>query len=279
MAKSVEEYYNSMATGAGAITHFAEVFPEDHTYQTYLQSVHSQSKSDVDVLHHIFYVVACFAHGFEVMMELFMVKHQEELRINRYGSTEYLQNLPMIFQLGDVPTVVNGKPIYPILDVSKRIVNISSVTISGRTNLIKVASGTPPYTKLSQPHIDALQSFVDSVAPPVPCKIISGDPDQLIFTGQVFYYGWAGEDIARAKFDAAVLDYISNLPFNGVFNKNELIEVVTDLPEIYDFVLTDLFLDNGFEVKPVTMEIQPRFGRIRISDTTPLASIVFKAYD
>ena len=279
MAKSVEEYYNSMASGVGAISHFSEVFPEDHTYSTYLLSVLSKSKSNVDVLHHLLYIVACFAHSFEVVMELFMVKHQEQLRINRYGSTQYLQNLPMIFQLGDVPTVVDGKPIYANIDISKRIVSISSVTISGRTNLIKVASGVPPYAKLSQPHIDALQSFVDSVAPPVPCKIISGDPDQLIFAGQVFYYGWAGETIARSKFDTAVLNYLSNLPFNGVFNKNELIKTVTDLPEIYDFTLSQLDLDNGFEVRTITMEIQPRFGRIRVSDATPLASIVFKAYD
>jgi hypothetical protein len=160
------------------------------------------------------------------------------------GTEKWIQSKVFEFQY-DVTTpqyveLVDYVPAYPTIDTSLQIITRCSVISLGNGRItIKVAKSEPPVA-LSAPEKTALEGYITAIIPAGPYVTISTqDSDKLYIDAEVFYDGQYVDSI-QATVEAAIKDYLDNLPFDGDVLNSKIQDAIQSVDGVNDVVINEV---------------------------------------
>lgn len=141
------------------------------------------------------------------------------------------------FQLGDTLVSENGVVKYPVVDVSKRIIKAAAVKGGpGGSLILKVAKQNGNVlTALSSPELAAFKGYVNGFQDAgVDILVISQNPDVLKLILNIYYDPIVLTSTLQIAVEAAINNYVSNLPFDGTFRITKLVDALQSIEGIKD---------------------------------------------
>lgn len=144
---------------------------------------------------------------------------------------QYDATNPQVLQL------INFAPNYPTIDEGLRIVTRCSVkTDLNKIVKIKVAKSDPP-TTLAGLEYSSLTGYLNNIMPAgVGFDLVNLSGDRLYVNAEVFYNGEYTSSI-QSNVEAAINDYLANIPFDGLVRISELEDSIQAVPGVTDVKL------------------------------------------
>jgi len=281
MARTVQQIYDALIAEKELLTNLSGLEPNPESSQTFLQDLTSTSK--VAIWRLFLYVVAFGNHVIEVLHD----RHVAEVTALKYtlitGTIRWYQQKAKEFQYGDALTWNGAQYVYTPIDTDAQIVKRAAVIASGGITRIKVAKldsdGITPIALTSAENV-SFTSYMQSIAfAGINIIVISTSADDIIVNAVIYYDPLVmtptGELIgSTGVFPArdAITSYISNLPFNGVFNKTELVDALQLAKGVIDPVLGDLSARYGSNAFAAVGDNYTAFaGHMTIDSSNPLS--------
>lgn len=240
---------------AREVTEIQKTLNEAQAAQTELAVFNSTSQTSI--FGKFKYIFAVCSNLVEQLFDLFTIENEAEIAKAAPGSDAWIQKKILEFQYNATnPQVTevdaNYVPNYPVVDTTLRIISRASVkTGPNKTCLIKVATGEPP-SPLSSPQLTSLNGYINNSGSPttngkgigfagVKYSISSSNPDLLLVSGEVIFDGQFSS-VIQANVVAAINKYLSEIPFDGIFRVNRMIDYIQAVPGVIDFVFEDIGL-------------------------------------
>lgn len=247
MARSLSEIYTAIVTEKNSQTSLQGLAPQADSLDNFGQDLNNDRK--VAVWRIFAYLVALAIWTHELLWDQFKVELQEIVDAAPTGTVEWYQQQTLAYQYGYNLTYQNNKYVYSITDPSSQIVKLCAVTERvGSTLIIKVAnldaSDLPlPLTTIEQ---NALFGYLQKIKfAGTRIAVISDDADLLKIIGEIYYDPIIPLPDLRINVEAAIVDYIRNLPFNGVFKITGLIDTIQAVEGVTDAVLPTIETKYG----------------------------------
>ena len=144
---------------------------------------------------------------------------------------QYDATNPQVLQL------INFAPSYPTIDTDLQIVTRCSVkTDLNKIVKIKVAKSDPP-TTLAALEYSSLTGYLNNIMPAgVGFDLVNLSGDRLYVNAEVFYNGEYTSSI-QSNVEAAINNYLANIPFDGLVRISELEDSIQAVPGVTDVKL------------------------------------------
>lgn len=179
-----------------------------------------------------------------------------------YGKEDWYQRQAFEWQYGDTLSVIEGKPVYVPVDLTKRIVTRCSVKSRLGTVVLKVAKGSlPDLQPLSVLEKTAFEYYIDRIKPAgIRTEVVSLQADLVWPELKVYFKGELIPADVRAQVVIALNGFLSSIAFDGVLNVNRFIDAVQQVEGVLDVEITALQVKSPLEsvYRPV----------IRVADST-----------
>jgi len=152
------------------------------------------------------------------------------------------------YQYGDALVLDNGNPIYPIIDTTKRVVNLVGATEQEGIVLIKAAKLTAGVPEaLSALEKSGLEEYwINKRFAGTSLTVISQAGDELTVTARIEVDGQliasTGESLLTAgvfPIEDAIKNYIATLDFNGRFKVMSLIDAIQSVSGVQNVVINE----------------------------------------
>lgn len=182
------------------------------------------------------------------------------------------------FQLGDNLDATNGSVEYPVIDEAKQIVTASAVKESGGTLILKVAKdGAGGLVPLASSELSAFKGYIESVRDAgVDTLIVSQNPDLLKTALSIYYNPIIPLATIKANVEAAINNYVNNLPFDGIFRRTKLIDAIQAIEGIEDVKIDICEASVSYTTNPSFTPIDVFYesiaGYMNIDSNYPLSS-------
>lgn len=280
-----------------------------NTRNKYLQLTElntGRSNSKLSMLNLITYVVAVCIHTYETILDLFQVKMAELLTGRINGTPDWYVIMAKKFQYnsvsecGDVLQFNEDtmKVEYETVDSSHRIIEKaawqtgedgSSLTLKvckANDNTNEVNNGTP-YMQLSDYELTAFRMYIQQIkfiGADIYCESSPGDIITIVAdkNNPIFYndsYVTAAQ--ALSAIQEAMIEFASNLDYNGYFYYQSVLDVIRKTDNISDigsdikiYVTQWNTTDQDYD-KPVllTGRIRLKSGYVRLLDTNSATTL------
>lgn len=197
-------------------------------------------------------MVVTVAMVLETIFELFQTEVNEALASKQPWSLPSWPALVKSFQYGDDLVVTDGVVAYAEVDTDAQIVTQASVKETEDGILqIKVAKDDVDGTKiqLTNAELTALTNYIKSRRPPgVAVSVMSNPADVVKYTLTVRYDSGYNKATVQENIVAALDEYRNDLPFNAVFYKSKVIDIVHNVAGVRSVVVRiDMTLKGGTE--------------------------------
>ena len=265
--RSIEEIKQEMCTELMNDVHLQESysFSEGSSFDDYFSKVSVESVLLYVVAFGIWTLEKLFAsHRVDVEEYISRMK-PHTLRWYQEKVKSYLYGLPL----------VSGSDVYDTEGVSdaelesRRVVKYASVTELGATLYVKVAGsagGRPK--KLGEDELSGLRSYISEVKEAgVRMDVVSDEGDYLRLELDVYYNPLLLTATGRSKRDDssvvedAVKGYIEQLPFNGEYRNNALVDAVQQVDGVEMVVLRSASQSvDGEDYSPIVAYHVPHAG-------------------
>ncbi len=190
-----------------------------------------------------FIVASCIAI-FEQLQDLFKVD-LETIASNAAPSTpQWTRNKVLAFQTGDVAELNTTTFVieYPTVTAANIILTrCAVVTAPNRTVLIKVAKSDPP-EPVTVGELAELQSYVETFNPAgIAFTLINEDSDKIEVAATIYYNGQYSA-VVQDNVEAALNNYMANLPFNGVISTQAVVDAIQSAEGVISLSLTRILV-------------------------------------
>lgn len=182
------------------------------------------------------------------------------------------------FQLGDILDATNGTVEYPVIDEAKQIITASAVKESGGTLILKVAkSGGVGLVPLTSPELLAFKGYVRSFKDAgVNTLVVSQNPDLLKVELSLYYNPIIPLATLKTNVEAAIVNYVNNLPFDGIFRLTKLVDAIQAVEGIEDVKINTCEATVSYtsspSFTPVDVFYESIAGYMNIDPNYPLSS-------
>ncbi|NDC41569.1 MAG: nucleotidyltransferase [Chitinophagia bacterium] len=190
----------------------------------------------------------------------------------------------LLFQYGD--SLPDGSDVYnPIVPANQIVKQAAAVEVGGVVR-IKAAKNVP-LEALSSDELAALTVYLQRIKDAgVRLNVTSNDPDNLQVVMTVYYdplvLRSTGERIdgsGDTNVKDAIVNYLLNLPFNGLVLTNSLLDAVRATEGVVNASITSTQARYGtLPYAAFTDEYNPDAGYITLDETHFLANIVYVAH-
>lgn len=174
-----------------------------------------------------FIVASCIAI-FEQLQDIFKTDLETIAASAAPSTPQWTRNKVLKFQTGDVAELNTSTFVieYPTVNTANQILTRCAViTAPNRTVLIKVAKNDPP-EPVSAPELAELQSYVETFNPAgIAFSIINEDSDKMAVEATIYYNGQYSA-VIQTNVEAALNNYMANLPFNGVITTQAVVDAM-----------------------------------------------------
>lgn len=186
-----------------------------------------------------FIVASCIAI-FEQLQDLFKT-YLETIAATAAPSTpQWTRNKVLKFQTGDVAELNTTTFVieYPTINTANQILTRCAVVTSpNRTVLIKVAKSDPP-EPVSVGELAELQSYVETFNPAgIAFTLINEDSDKMEVAATIYFNGQYSA-VIQSNVEAALNNYMANLPFNGVISTQSVVDAMQGAEGVISLSLT-----------------------------------------
>lgn len=197
------------------------------------------SNSQVSIWRLWVYVVAASIWTVEKIFDRLRLDIDAINAANVIGSEAWYVERAYEFQYGDIPIIDEGKLIYPVLDLEKRIIKRASIVRLGNENanaIIKVATEENEVLRaLNQIEITAFNGYIRSL-------MFAGSfigtrslpADFLKLYAKVYYNAIYPLPDLQIRVADAINEYIKNVPYDGKFFLIKLIDAIQNVEGVSD---------------------------------------------
>lgn len=172
--------------------------------------------------------------------------HKSEVRVLSerliYGKEDWYQEQAFLWQYGDALSVIEGKPTYVPIDLTKRLITRCAVRTGLGSVSIKVAKGTASsLSALTNDEKMSFEFYIDRIKPAgIRTEVITQSADLLWPRLKVFYLGELQSGVLKDQVMSAMMDYLASIEFNGKFYLSRLIDAIQAVPGVVDVELIDV---------------------------------------
>lgn len=227
---------------------------EAQAAQSGLSTLNSPSNSAIYTLWK--YIVAVNQYLQETLWDIFKTELETTISKAPTGSLAWLQDKIFKFQYSSTSpqatSLVDFVPTYATVDESLRIITRCAVKTSNvNTVEIKVAKSEPPVA-LSTPELNALKGYLGATGDGTQAgvgvgigfggvyyNVFSYTADKLFIEMNVDYNGQFASSI-QANVEAAINEYLANIPFDGNIKVIGLIDAIQKAEGVIDVVIENL---------------------------------------
>ena len=237
--QTVEEIYNEITAEQALQSSLSDLDTSGDTATSLQNDVSNGSKVGRHRL--IKWVVAYAMWTQRVLFEIFKIDVKDLAKDGHFGTARWFVATALRFQYGDQIVLTAKDFSYPVITTANQIVAKASVTELGYKVILKaVKQGGTGFSALNADERTALQDFFDEMRPPVTVEVRSAQADRVRIYGEVICDAKQGIANIQSNSEAAIVSYVANLDFNGVFSVNKMREAVLDLPGVIDFLVTQV---------------------------------------
>jgi hypothetical protein len=190
-----------------------------------------------------FIVASCIAI-FEQLQDLFKVDLETIASTAAPSTPQWTRNKVLAFQTGDVAELDTTTFVieYPTITAANQILTrCAVVTAPNRTVLIKVAKSDPP-EPVSVGELAELQSYVETFNPAgIAFTLINEDSDKMEVAATIYYNGQYSA-VIQDNVEAALNNYMANLPFNGVISTQAVVDAIQGAEGVISLSLTRILV-------------------------------------
>jgi hypothetical protein len=221
----------------------------------------------------ILWVVSFMIWVHETLWDLFLVDVQTQIAAGKPGTTLWYQQEAFLWQNGQELTWNGSKYIYSVVDETLRLVTRCSINDQGGIVRVKVAKGNVTPVQLSATEEASFAAYMNQIKiAGTNLLVINFPADQVRMAWEIFYDPIQTPAIVRANVEAAILDYLANIPFDGKLVLNHLIDYVQQADGVINPVLINCDCNNiSSSFAPVVNEYQSVSGYFVISQNNPLS--------
>lgn len=282
MAHSPTYWYDLMVAEKESQADLQDMQPLIDNSQQLLSDVSTSSK--VGRWRLTIWVVAVAASAMEVVFDLFKSQLEVISLRSRFGTLPWYAYKSLAYQHGDSLVWQNDNYEYASINTANQIVKRVAAQEAGPTVTLKVAklSGTDP-VKLDPAELAGFEAYIAQIKPAgIVVNVISDDPDSLKLYLKVKYdplvldsSGGLLSAPSTKPVEDAVNSYISNLPFNGVFELCDLIDTIQDAEGVKSAYVTSAaakyaaFPYSGFAERYI-----PNAGYLEIDGSFALSTTI-----
>lgn len=217
------------------------------------------------------YVIAVGHYILENLWDLFRQEVEDIAAAAAPGTLKWYAQKVLEYQHGDVLVFKDNVYQYDPVDESKRIVKRVSVNDGGGLVKVKAAKlSGQTVVVLSQEEIDGLTDYLEqSRFAGTALFVQSLNPDKIRMSLEVYYDAQTGLTSLKAAVEAAIVNYINTIPFDGIFLRNKLIDAVQAVEGVIDVKVVDLFakvgtnpyvaIDRAYQAVSGYFEIDPAY--------------------
>jgi hypothetical protein len=166
------------------------------------------------------------------------------------GTAQWYAEQVRIWQYNYSLSEQNGRLGYLVIDEDARLASKVAVTVSGKTLQVKVAKddgngGLEPLTVDEKVSLDSYMRAIKFAG--TQHVVISTDSDKVRVTGTVYYDGKLDLTEFENTFKAALNQFLKDIFFDGVLNKNRLRDAGERVIGVndFDFTLLEAKPDGG----------------------------------
>lgn len=289
MARTVTEIYQQLVAEKNTQPHINSLQPTIDDEQTLLADLTTPSK--VAAWRLIFYIVAVAIWVHESLWDLMKKQLEDIAAFSRPGTSLWYQQESFKFQFGDnlVWNAATMKYEYATVDLLKQIIKRCAVVEGGgfvRIKVAKLVSGV--VTPLSSAELAAFDAYINDIKFAGTDTICSSYlPDLLKLVYKIYYdplvlaaNGSLLSNPAIFPVEVAINNFISNLPFNGVFELSELIDAMQAASGVEDVIQVSAEAKYALlPYAPIVERYMPNAGYLIIDPLFPLnTQLTYQAY-
>jgi hypothetical protein len=165
---------------------------------------------------------------------------------------------------------------YSSIDTLAQIVKLASVKenpTGGITVKAAKLSGTTP-EPLTAPELSAFVSYINDIKfAGTFVTVISENADDIKIYADIYYNGTQLLSNVKLLVEAAINNYLLNLPFDGLFQLSKLQDAIQAVPGIEDVSLTSVEARFGVSAyQNVSLDYYPYSGYLKIPNIAPLST-------
>jgi len=238
-ARTLKTIYDEIIAEKNTFSYLSELQPNVESYQTFLQSLTSQSK--VAVWRLMCYLTALAVWTHEKLIDV-QTKEVEQRALDVVpGSVRWYRDISLLWQDGD-PLVWDGKKyVYSPVNINNRLVEYAAAFESNNQVIVKVAknNGSDIPAALSAAEKLRFEAYLNLAKyAGTNTDVISQTADTVNITATIFYNplvldstGILIEDGVSTPIEDAIDNYIYDLGtvnFNGKFRIIDLVDALQD---------------------------------------------------
>lgn len=239
----LEDIYKSITDYKDTLPELVELEPQNDNYTDFKNSVNSGS--NVAVWRWFAGLFAYASYIVRVLFEKHKIEVENLLAQKEPGTLPWYVEQLRNFQQGYALEIINGRPAYSIIDEDAKVIKYAAGNEVNGQLLLKVAaddgSGNPE--AVNAPTLSELNIYIQKKGfAGVKINLVSLTGDLIYLEASVYVdgllingLGQLISDTSVKPVELAILQYYKSLPFNGVFNRNALIDSVQDVNGVVDF--------------------------------------------
>lgn len=274
MARKISDIYKSIVEEKDSLTNIQAIAPTGDSVEQLSTDLNSSSK--VSIWRLFVYLISLAHHRMEFLWDVFKIEIEQIVADAPTGTLPWYQQQMLKFQYGDTLQFIDEKYVYPTIDESKKIIKLCAVEDrADGVVIIKVASLSNNLpVPLSAVQKTALEAYTAKIRfAGTKFSIVSTAPDLLKFIGTVFYDPNIPLSTVQQNVETAIDSYLKNLPFNGVFKINALIDVIQMVEGVTDVTISSVEAKYGaLPYSIITRTYTAQAGYIDIDPNNPLSS-------
>lgn len=177
----------------------------------------------------------------EQIMSIFIADVETVVSKAVPGTALWIQSEVFKFQAGDVVSINSDFTIdYPIINVSNQIIKACAVVVSPSGAIsVKVAKGSP-LAPLSGGEVTELNSYLDTILPAGQTTGIISVAADLLQVNAIVYYNGQFNSVIQTNVNAALTDYLSIIPFNGLVKISDIEKVILGVQGVVDVTFSQI---------------------------------------
>ncbi|GAA4825619.1 hypothetical protein [Algivirga pacifica] len=233
MARSVQEIFDSMMTKKEEVAELATL-SEEKDIKDALEGVDIDNNSKYSIWRLVAYVVAYVIHIHEVIFDTHKAEVERMILTAKVHTKEWYAEKMLQYQHGDTLlfNLETKQPYYDTIDDSKQI--ISNVSVSGNGYAIVKLKGESG--ALTEAERSGAEAYLRDIAEPgAQLAVVSLPSDKLSLTAKLYYEPEFDVNVIAPAVQQVVINYIQNLPFNGMFQVSDMVNLVKQVEGVTDF--------------------------------------------
>lgn len=231
---------------ARSIATIKQILIDEKNSQSALSGLTSTSQTAIWNLW--FFIVASCIAIFEQLQDKFKID-LETIAYNTPPNTpqwtrekifkfQYNATTPQVAELNTTTFVVD----YPIINTAFNIITRCAIVTENNLNVsVKVAKSSPPVA-LSGPEQTALEAYIETWGSVGIKYVVINQPSDKLEVVADIYYDSQYATVISINVEAAINNYMANLPFNGVISNQAIVDAIQATQGVQNVKLTRILV-------------------------------------